>query len=404
MYVIIDFGASRIKSACFSSTKKIVNSYESKGSIFFSKLGIVKKNFFIKSFKQHLKFYFKKKYNVKYIVISSEMHGYFICSDKISDYYSWRCEYKKFTFSHKFKKNYLKSTGLTLKQSIPYANIINFKKNCSVIGIAEFLCVKLGKYNKCLHSTYAQSLGIYNYIKKNLQIRNEVKNINQDIKINYNFKNYIGNATINNKSLKIFGGFGDMQCSNNFHKLKNSQAILNIGTGSQIIFGDHLNNLDFRIFFNKKIYSCITHIPSGRYLIKLSKIFKLSQIVFFKKLKKIKLSQIYSMKKKFGSHDLKTFCEFIKKKKKKNNNIFAIILFIFLNNYFRKLKKFKKINELIIRGGIPRKLKIINDYFKVYFKVDLIKEDLLDETVQFINKNINKILIKNIKKLNDNKI
>ena len=100
MYVIIDFGASRIKSACFSTTKKILNSYETKGSFFFSKLGIVKKSFFIKSFKQHLKFYFKKKYNFKYIIISSEMHGYFICSDKISDYYSWRCEYKKFIFTN----------------------------------------------------------------------------------------------------------------------------------------------------------------------------------------------------------------------------------------------------------------------------------------------------------------
>jgi hypothetical protein len=393
MYVIIDFGASRIKSACFSTTKKILNNYETKGSLFFSKLGIVKKSFFIKSFKQHLKFYFKKKYNFKYIIISSEMHGYFICSDKISDYYSWRCEYKKFIFTKKFKKNYLKSTGLTLRQGTPYANIINFKENCSVIGIAEFLCVKLGKYNKCLHSTYAQSLGIYNYIKTNLQIRNEIKNINQDIKINYNFNNYVGDVTVNNKSLKIFGGFGDMQCSNDFHKLKNNQAILNIGTGSQIIFGDYFNNLDFRIFFNKKIYSCITHIPSGRYLIKLSKIFKLNQIVFFKKLKKIKLNQIYSMKKKFALHDLKTFYGFIKKRKKKiNDNVFMIVLYIFLNNYVNKLKKFKKTNELIIKGGIPRKLKIINEYFKLYFNVNLIKENLLDDTIQFIEKNINKII------------
>ena len=99
------------------------------------------------------------------------------------------------------------------------------------------------------------------------------------------------------------------------------------------------------------------------------------------------------MKKKFGLHDLKTFYEFIKKRNKKiNDNVFMIVLYIFLNNYVNKLKKFKKTNELIIKGGIPRKLKIINEYFKLYFNVNLIKENLLDDTIQFIEKNINKII------------
>ena len=357
MYLALDFGASRIKSVLFSNKRKILNTFETKGSFFFSEFGIVKKSFFIESFKKHLNFYLNKKNIIKCIITCSEMHGYFLNSNTISDFFSWRCKYSEFKFSKKFKKSYLNSTGLTLREGTPYVKIKDLKKKCNIIGIPEFLCINLGKYNNCLHSTYAQSLGIYDYKCKSLKIRGELKHINENIKINYNYKNYIGDVFFKGKFIRMLGGFGDMQCSDTFHKLKENQAILNIGTGSQIILKKKFNNFDFRISFNKKMHSCITHIPAGRFLINICK---------------------------------------ITQKKMHKEKIFIIIIFIFVNNYIRKFKKLKNISELIIKGGIPKKLKIIELYLKRYFIIT--KNDssdlIIDDTNQFIKNNIDKIVKK----------
>ena len=399
MYLALDFGASRIKSVLFSNKKKILNTFETKGSFFFSKSGIVKKEFFIESFKKHLNFYSNKKNIIKCIITCSEMHGYFLNSNTISDYFSWRCKYSEFKFSKKFKKSYLNSTGLTLREGTPYVKIKDLKKKCNIIGIPEFLCINLGKYNNCLHSTYAQSLGVYDYKCKSLKIRSELKHINENIKINYNYKNYIGDVFFKGKFIRMLGGFGDMQCSDTFHKLKENQAILNIGTGSQIILKKKFDNFDFRISFNKKIYGCITHIPAGRFLINISKILKLNQKIFFKKLQNIKTSDFDKInKKKFSRFDLKTFHDKISKKitqkKMYKEKIFILITYIFVNNYIKKFKKLKNISELIIKGGIPKKLKIIKLYLKRYFMIKKSNfiDIIIDDTNEFIKNNLDKIV------------
>ena len=61
MYLAIDFGASRVKSIYFENSKKIINYYETNGSIYNDKNGIVKITFFKDTLIKHLSFYEKKK-------------------------------------------------------------------------------------------------------------------------------------------------------------------------------------------------------------------------------------------------------------------------------------------------------------------------------------------------------
>ena len=61
MILSLDFGATRVKSAISNSNKKTFF-FDTKGSLFYSNnAGVVKKDFFINTFKKHLDFYLKKK-------------------------------------------------------------------------------------------------------------------------------------------------------------------------------------------------------------------------------------------------------------------------------------------------------------------------------------------------------
>ena len=93
--LLIDFGASRIKSTCLNNYE--IN-FETKGSISYEdkKFHPI---FFYKSLKKHLAYY-KKNFNLVFnkIHVCSEMHGFFLSDGgkkNITSYYTWRYSTKK---------------------------------------------------------------------------------------------------------------------------------------------------------------------------------------------------------------------------------------------------------------------------------------------------------------------
>ena len=94
--IAIDFGASRIKSIAFISSRKIIDKFETVGSNYFKNKSI-DPGFFYKSLNKHLNYY-SKEFKFSKIIICSEMHGYSLFNkkrDKITNYSSWRFQRSK---------------------------------------------------------------------------------------------------------------------------------------------------------------------------------------------------------------------------------------------------------------------------------------------------------------------
>ena len=297
--LLIDFGASRIKSTCLNNYE--IN-FETKGSISYEdkKFHPI---FFYKSLKKHLAYY-KKNFNLVFnkIHVCSEMHGFFLSDGgkkNITSYYTWRYSTKKKVKinDQKYLDSLLfKKTGLKLKSGLPILNFLSEQKKTKLnylCGVAESLCIFGGKYNGNMHDTYSQSTGFYD-LKNNFFFKNFFKN-----KICSNLKTNLGYILFENKKIYVFGGYGDLQCATLGSNIKNNSLLLNLGTGSQIIskIKPKIKNTDIekRIFFNNSILYCVTHIPSGRMLNYFSNI--IDQICnkknyFWTLVKKIKVHEI----------------------------------------------------------------------------------------------------------------
>ena len=94
--IAIDFGAPRIKSIAFISSRKIIDKFETVGSNYFKNKSI-DPGFFYKSLNKHLNYY-SKEFKFSKIIICSEMHGYSLFNkkrDKITNYSSWRFQGSK---------------------------------------------------------------------------------------------------------------------------------------------------------------------------------------------------------------------------------------------------------------------------------------------------------------------
>lgn len=324
------------------------------------------------------------------------MHGYATWDGKkISNYFSWR--YEKEDKLRINKQKFVSETGIYPRKGIPYFKINKFcKKKICTVGIAEILCISSkGPYYYTLHSTYAQSLGIYNLNKKNnLIIKKKLININSNISINYDYYNFVGKFVKFKKKYDVFGGFGDLQSALGNNEFKNKTVYLNLGTGSQVVFTKKNKKFEFRINFNKKNFSCISHIPSGRYLLLIKRYFKIDYKKFFLNLKNVKLDFNSTLKKNINNFNLRSYLIHLRKNKVDICN-YEEILLIYLNQYIKILKKIPK-EKIYLSGGISKKLQNLQFCLKKKFstsKVILLnKEKKYDNTLLFLQKKYKKII------------
>ena len=399
-HIAIDFGASRIKSIAFSNLKKITHQYETHGSNFFGNKAI-DPFFFYSSFIKHLDYY-SQRCEILDVIICSEMHGYSIYeenSNKLSDYYSWRYHTKKVkskTLKDLDKNKFEFHTGLKIRSELPIVNYFSDKnkevKKNFLCGVGEIICVLGGKYNGNLHSSYAQSTGFYKFNNKiYLHKKNNFLN-----KVTNNKKNLIGSVKFNGKNILLHGGYGDLQVAFLGSNLKNNEILFNMGTGSQIVKKNKtrttLSYFEVRNYFGE-ILNCITHIPSGRSLNVIS-------IAIDKKFGKKNyfwdVAKIISIKHLVSCNDfinldfasLKDIAKYIKKVDTNNLKKFVTtVMKSYCNQYifFLSTKVIKSLNvkTIVLSGGIPKKLPIIQKYInkktKLLVKVNKTK---LDETLK----------------------
>ena len=269
--LLIDYGATRVKSISVALTQSNQNSREfsSKGSAF---LGCkIDNKFFSDSLIKHLK-EASKKNDISGVVVCSEMHGFcYKYKNYVSEYFSWRFNSSNSNqiITQIKEKEWFKNIKIYPRVGLPLVNLLSFcqqkllKNNTEILFIPQIICNNLGKSYGCVHPTLGQSSGLY---LKNKDINKILKT---DIKLPkpiFDDFPLLGEICVNGKILPVWGGYGDLQAS--LYGIKKNTWNINLGTGSQLVYSsnEELDGFEERAFFDNQNIQCISHLPAGRSL------------------------------------------------------------------------------------------------------------------------------------------
>ena len=308
--LLVDFGASRIKTLLFDSIESAVIDREECIS------PSAKSHSFISNrFEIPVEEYWEAllgtagriilrhpEKNIEQLWICSEMHGFvltYLNGRAITPYISWKDQRANFdgingesTFEklkaelHSFRS----ITGMNLKsglpvltlasgfrtESIPELHTLSKDTAVRVLSLVDWLLFRGGEGTPKANITLAAGLGIYDINKQavsqkilNSKYLHSMNIPSLDIQ-NDIFKP-LGKIRIFDSEISVFGGIGDFQAaiqgSGFFDKY---DAVLNLGTGSQAAVRtfnalSHNDN-EIRIMTDGSFLNVITHIPCGRAL------------------------------------------------------------------------------------------------------------------------------------------
>jgi len=417
--LLIDFGASRIKSAvCDLKTGRYFN-YLSQSSVYPKILDNVYFEVPIssisKKFLEICSFY--SKHHIEAIAICSEMHGFSVFSPKCgfkTGYISWKDDRGNILIKGKSSidiisegigEKFRSITGMKIKSGLPYVNLFylglknKIQNGDMVLTLPESILVYSGKLNEkkpFSHYTLSAGLGFYDIYKK--QISTELmdffcKETKKNIILGeYRDSGIVGYISIDSKRVPVLPATGDMQTAILGAGNTKKTISINIGTGSQVsIISDLVKSKtnEQRPFFDNYILDTITHIPAGR---------ALNEYLNF----------INKISEKFGANNVNVwdFVRTIKMKDLLNSSlVFNLGIFpgafrstgtgsitaikegsLTIENYVSSLLKsmalqyveaINNINpkgreKIIISGGIPRKIPVLSKAISFYsnFKVE----------------------------------
>jgi len=430
-YLIIDFGASRVKSAIadldsgeFSSLKSIPslgNCSRSEYKYEISSFGLQKQFHNICSL-----YYRELGYRLKGIIVCSQMHGFILLdrSDKpISNYISWKDERSlikikgkdSFTIlNDEFGNDYKRITGMTLSPGVPFANIIHLaregvlKNHVKIVTLPEWFNICCSKPRGVVHVSMFAGLGFYD-IRKGEESKILLDYFLKISKTKLRFNKLVKEGSVSGLfagKIPIFVGVGDLQCAvlgagNRPYK----NISVNIGTGSQvsIIVQDINKNSDteLRPYFDNYFLKTITHIPAGRVILEFLSILNISDnkaikendIYFWDILSRITIKDIQQSTLNFDLNTFKSSWEYNDGGKITNiqegsftpGNYMASLLRCLASQYLgaiKVLEKSRKIESIILSGGIPRKFKQLAVLISNSTKLNVVSSHgLIDETL-----------------------
>ncbi len=422
-FLLLDFGASRIKASLLVDNKIInIQDYPSikpcrTKNKCFEVSGLKIKEKFLEIVRQYYKIC---AYDG--ILICSEMHG-FMVTDKNnspkSNYISWKSERSTFgddcsfnKLSLKIKNTFFKKTGMNLRACYPIFNLYDMVQNKEIkggkiISLPDWLCCSGGKSENKTHVTMAAGFGFYD-IYKNKWDENLIGEINCPVDFNkvVNDVEIGGYITLHGREIPVYTGVGDHQCAVLGAKNTDNTISVNLGTGSQVALINLKNkNSEKRPYFENKLLSVITHIPSGRML---NAFIGFMQSVnpennWWKELEKISLTAVknanltmdLSIFKSAWNYNNGGIIAGLDENNFTKENYLASLLKNYIIQYKRAIEMLKpdeKYNKIILSGGIPAKLPvfikyldlIMNKKYKIYYKKPKYDETL--EGLKIISK------------------
>lgn len=270
--ILIDFGASRVKSILIDSlSQKIIDAKEVSSPSLKTESNVIGhfeipvKNYF-NAFSDTALALLDKHPDVSAIYICSEMHGFALLDKDTNEflpYISWKDNRIDIAQHIDSSTWFIKKTGMKLRPGLPFLNLkyFNFpQKNYKFFTLVDAILYQISAKNIKSDYSLAVSTGLVDINTKSWS--NELYKFNniEFHEINFDHRNPIAEFG----SIKIFGGIGDLQSAILGTGITDN-AIINLGTGSQVICKGNINESEIRPVLDDYL-KVITHIPSGRAL------------------------------------------------------------------------------------------------------------------------------------------
>lgn len=255
--LLIDYGATRIKSMCVDIDDNIIIDSIEIPSPSIINYSNDPNRFEIPAIKyaEAFNIIVNKFNNINAICICSEMHG-FVYNDT---YISWK-DQRSF-IDEIDREKFLLTTGMILRKGLPYSILYNIKSKTK-FKFYTLIDYILEKNNvKDLHSSYtlAASTGLINVHSKTW-----IEDFNYLDFFPISKNEILG--TYN--SIPIYFGLGDLQSALIGSNIGiDANAVINLGTGSQVaVLTSDINGFEIRPLNHNTFVKVQTHIPCGRAL------------------------------------------------------------------------------------------------------------------------------------------
>ena len=294
--VLVDFGASRIKSVQYSLTqKRVINSREhASPTLSYGIAGEVEGNpeDYWRALEATAGELIACAPEIKDIWVCSEMHGFLLANYKdskpITGYVSWQDQrsvplgldennvIKNLEF---LRAQLLSTSGMRLRPGLPVVNLSVICKASFPIEpyrfltLVDWLLLRGGESNPKCHPTLAAGTGLYSLAQGDwstdllLAIGIDPRQVHMPAISEVNSP--LGSIELNGKKIRVWGGLGDLQSA--AHGLDfpdRSSILINLGTGSQVmaVTSSPSLGIEIRPCALGRLTNAITHIPSGRAL------------------------------------------------------------------------------------------------------------------------------------------
>jgi sugar (pentulose or hexulose) kinase len=275
--ILVDFGASRIKSAIWSlAQNKIIATRECPSPTpFFGLNGEVEivPELYFQALESTAGELLKLNQTIDSMWLCTEMHGFLIASaesgEPLTPYISWRDERADFKSLANIAGDFFVKTGMKLRPGLPFVTLSHLEKskklptNFRIFTLADWLLWRGGERDPGINISLAAGTGFFSLKEKKWSADFQKIIFSRVVET----EELLGQIKLANRTIKVFGGIGDLQAA--IHGAgfpAQSSLIVNLGTGSQVIGTSLQKDVEIRPSVEGKNFSAITHIPSGRAL------------------------------------------------------------------------------------------------------------------------------------------
>lgn len=284
--LLMDFGASRIKSVIYDSNQsEHINMFSTDGPALYD-IHKVRLSFFHDTLQKHIDFHNEFIEHIDAIYMCTEMHGYALIEEGnnlVDNYYhSWRSHESINVKNQETTlfptNNFLSTTGMSSRPGLPVFSLSkheNINKKATFKTLPEIIIDLNGKSNGKTSLSIAAATGLYDLNKKcwieQFRLYSNIKFPDVITKLNESY----GHIMLGKNKIPVYACIGDLQSCILSIEMKPYDININLGTGSQVsIISDDNKGLlpEIRPLYDDKVFSTITHIPCGRALNLLSKV------------------------------------------------------------------------------------------------------------------------------------